>query len=703
MARVASKTVRKPRPATQAVAKAIHTEVVVAVSHSEALLATTTLADQPVPVATATAVLSEEQLAIANFVQTGTGNIVVRARAGTGKTYLLRRCIPLMLGKIAIAAYNRKIAREIKNKLAQDGVNAREWKDVEAGRDGVDVGTFHSYGYRVLRTALRGVRIEGGGRNGAGFNKFEVICERLKIGKPIQSLVRRAMERAQERLLELPKQDNQASVAAMQSAQRDVVVNFLRGLVAFEKPQWRDQMASIATFYERNGYLTEAQKRSASMGAKNAGQRLPKELIIGRENAPVIAAPTEEAAEVEGLDPRWFDLAKHYAFEADLPEDGSIEMQLLAAKMRGASIDRVRETLLRQCLELAAKAIHESAKMARETFRARRYVKGRGWVEAEEFTGVISYSEMLYLPLYYNLSIPQYDWVLVDEAQDSNEARREFARRMMKLTTRAMFVGDDRQAIYGWAGADNDALDRIISEFKCEVFPMTMTFRCGKAIVALAQQIVPDYRAADSNPEGLVDEITEQQFVEMELLATDAVICRNTAPLVRAAYKLIARGVACHVEGKDIGKQLLPLLYRWPHIKNTGPYLDKLIEYRDAEVAKLMQQKMEVAADGLTDRVATIEAIIEFLPKGSTLADVQAHVEKLFADTDEDAEAPDNLTLITAHRAKGLEFDRVFGLGVRKYMPSPWATQEWQKVQEENLEYVLKTRAIHAYYDVAVV
>jgi superfamily I DNA/RNA helicase len=58
--------------------------------------------------------------------------------------------------------------------------------------------------------------------------------------------------------------------------------------------------------------------------------------------------------------------------------------------------------------------------------------------------------------------------------------------------------------------------------------------------------------------------------------------------------------------------------------------------------------------------------------------------------------------LITVHRSKGLEFDRVFGWGVNKYMPSPYAKQEWQQVQERNLEYVLKTRAINHYFDVTV-
>ena len=51
------------------------------------------------------------------------------------------------------------------------------------------------------------------------------------------------------------------------------------------------------------------------------------------------------------------------------------------------------------------------------------------------------------------------------------------------------------------------------------------------------------------------------------------------------------------------------------------------------------------------------------------------------------------LTLSTVHKAKGLEFETVFILDFDKYMPSKWAAQDWQKVQERNLIYVAVTRA----------
>ena len=49
----------------------------------------------------------------------------------------------------------------------------------------------------------------------------------------------------------------------------------------------------------------------------------------------------------------------------------------------------------------------------------------------------------------------------------------------------------------GFAGASANALDELIDELQAEVLPLTMTWRCPKAVVRLAQRIVPDIEAAD--------------------------------------------------------------------------------------------------------------------------------------------------------------------------------------------------------------
>lgn len=117
---------------------------------------------------------------------------------------------------------------------------------------------------------------------------------------------------------------------------------------------------------------------------------------------------------------------------------------------------------------------------------------------------IIDFDDMIWLPLVRKLRMWQNDWVLVDEAQDTNPARRALARRMLSPGGRAVFVGDDRQAIYGFTGADGDALDLIRREFNARVLPLTVTHRCSKAVVAHARRWVDHIEAHETAPDGVV-------------------------------------------------------------------------------------------------------------------------------------------------------------------------------------------------------
>jgi superfamily I DNA/RNA helicase len=665
-----------------------HIEVVEPTPLLEQIASTTALT--PVSAPAPVELLSPEQLAIATEVRVGKGNILVVARAGTGKTYLLRKCVPLMRGSIAVCAYNRKIAKEMLKKLGDDGW-LRSWQQMIKNLPGCDVNTFHAFGFMIVRNVLKGIRLEGyeqarGNTKPAqaGFIKMRLIAERLEIPEPLYNVVRKAVEFGQN-----------------------------RGI----------------------GILTKLNDAKA-----------------------------------------WLALADHYALASELPEDGSV-----LAQMMGCDTADWRDGLLKLCLGYAIKAIKMSVDMATEKFTRERttgYGDKRKVVGIDHFTGVLTMNEMLYLPLVLDMPIPQYDWVLVDEAQDSNPLRREMARRMLKsklvermrtmgvdafevakrmgFTTprgepteegvetvqdwmvsrtkesigrnlyklctvlkckgeviigsmgRMMWVGDDRQAIYGFSGADNDALEQIGEQFECTQFPMTVTFRCCKAVVALVQGIVPDYKAANDNPLGEAKTISEADFHKLELITHreahqtgDAIICRNTAPLIALAYKLIARGVACHVEGREIGRNLIDLIERFRSVKTLLTLRDKIVEYRDKEIAILMGKDQEAQADILNDKAETVLAMIAGMPQGSRVDDLVAKINGLFKDMDDGLPAP-TVTLLTGHKAKGLEFTRVFAWGVRAFIPSKFAKKEWQLKQEENLEYVIYTRAIMSLINVTV-
>ena len=263
-----------------------------------------------------------------------------------------------------------------------------------------------------------------------------------------------------------------------------------------------------------------------------------------------------------------------------------------------------------------------------------------------------------------------------------------------------LFVGDRNQAIMGFTGAMNDSMDTIKRDFRCASLPLTVTRRCSKAVVRLAQTIVPTYTAHEDNIEGTVTSMSEDEFFALNLRpGLDTILCRNTAPLVRFAYKLIARGIAAKVEGRDIGSGLVKFVKRFRKAKTILQLTDAIDAYVSDQTAKLSKDKNYAELDRINEQVETVQAIMATLPDHASVAQLIADIEVLFVDAP-DGNVPNTVLLMTAHKSKGLEWERVFGLGNERYFPSPFAKQDWQLKQEDNLLYVLWTRAIDTYVDV---
>jgi DNA helicase II / ATP-dependent DNA helicase PcrA len=302
---------------------------------------------------------------------------------------------------------------------------------------------------------------------------------------------------------------------------------------------------------------------------------------------------------------------------------------------------------------------------------------------------VVDYDDMILFPLVKNLRVKfQKDLVIIDEYQDTSPTRQALARKFMKPTGRMVAVGDDRQAIYGFTGADNEALDRFVTHMRADVLPLTVTWRCPQAVVREAQKIVADIQCA-SDREGLVTSVDHETFSKMELLADDVILCRNTAPLVTMAYSLIRRGIACKVEGRAIGEGLLRLVNRW-QVTTVDAFILKLEVYRDREVQKAMAKMNEAKVEEINDRVETLLQVCAAVTarQQTSLGAVREFVTNLFAD-----DVTGVLTLATYHRSKGREWNRVFLLEHSARCPSRAARQAWQQRQEANLAYVAITRA----------
>lgn len=325
------------------------------------------------------------------------------------------------------------------------------------------------------------------------------------------------------------------------------------------------------------------------------------------------------------------------------------------------------------------------ADKARTFDLARRLLKLS--IEAATATAsVIDFDDMLYMPLLKDAPFYKSDWIFVDEAQDTNAVQLALLRRMLKPGGRLVAVGDPRQAIYGFRGADAAAMKNIATAFNCIELPLSISYRCAQSVVRLAQTIVPHIQAAPTAPEGEVVPETTCDRVKFE--PSDVIICRNTAPIVELAYNFIGKGQGCKVLGREIGQALTALVEKMD-AQTVDELLKNLDTYAAREMAKFEAKGQEQKAEAIKDKVDCIRAIASNLGEASrTIAQLIANISSMFSDDS----SRGILTLCTAHKSKGLEWDRVF-VYRPELMPSKWARQAWQQEQESNLQYVAWTRA----------
>ena len=298
--------------------------------------------------------------------------------------------------------------------------------------------------------------------------------------------------------------------------------------------------------------------------------------------------------------------------------------------------------------------------------------------EAPRATG-IDFADMVYLPLVRHWLTPVYELVVVDEAQDMTLAQLEIAQRVCR--GRFCVVGDDRQAIYAFRGADSGSLDRLKGKLQAEELPLTVTYRCGQSIVRRAQTLVPDIQAHPTNPEGCVDTCDYEHLLRLAQPG-DFILSRLNAPLVSLTLHLLRAGKRARMAGRDVGKGIHTLITK---LVTTGRLvtLEGLLGALDTWERKTVTQLASYGQSALIDRCRDQADMVRALAEEAiSLADLNSTCLYLFTD-DQDA---GQILCSSVHKAKGLEANRVYILQESLYRRG--ASRE-----EENIDYVATTRA----------
>ncbi len=292
-------------------------------------------------------------------------------------------------------------------------------------------------------------------------------------------------------------------------------------------------------------------------------------------------------------------------------------------------------------------------------------------------------ADMLYLPVRNGWLRKKFDVVIVDEAQDMNACQLEIALGVAK--SNIVVVGDDRQAIYRFAGADSGSLDRMKDALKATELPLNVTYRCGKNIVALAQRYVPDFVAAESNHDGSVEYLPQDKLIAAAQPG-DYILSRVNAPLVSVAMSLLRNGKRTKIAGRSIGEGLVNLVRKLKG-QSIPDLLRKISAWETKEINRIEQRyrgKLDSSAcvariEGVRDQAEMLASLTDGAPN---VAEVEARIVELF--TDNGLGEAGLVTCSSVHRAKGKEANRVFVLQNTLRQDTP---------EECNIIYVAYTRA----------
>ncbi len=299
--------------------------------------------------------------------------------------------------------------------------------------------------------------------------------------------------------------------------------------------------------------------------------------------------------------------------------------------------------------------------------------------------------------------------LFVDEYQDVNAAQLGLLKAWCGSEQDLCVVGDPDQAIYGWNGADPEAIRRFPEEFPGgRVLELRTNYRSTGEVLTIASAVLDrgqPLTAGGPVPDGPVPTLVayESDAVEATGVAERirlahrpgrrwsqiAVLARTNAQLAQFAGALQARGIPCRVLGDG-------MFLRKPHVSAA---IDGLERAPDSASLSAFAHDLRLSTDAdpaeagdLVDLAAMIEEYLstdEFASGHGFRGFVEANARAIEATG-----SGDSVELMTFHRAKGLEWPVVFLVGLEDgLVPIAHARDAAALDEERRLLYVACTRA----------
>lgn len=250
---------------------------------------------------------------------------------------------------------------------------------------------------------------------------------------------------------------------------------------------------------------------------------------------------------------------------------------------------------------------------------------------------------------YWSVSNPtiNFDFVLFDEAQDADGLMLDI---LSKQECQVIYVGDKHQQIYAWRGAVN-ALDKI----KANELYLTKSFRFGQPLADECKPILDvlgekkKFLGTDATTVVEYDDITStSQYANY-----DACLCRTNAEVVMTILELSKSNIPCstNIDSKSIIQTLFDMKELQDNTKDVDLSLSDVQLY-ETKNKKLNHRSWEEFVIFMNEFNSEPELAITFdIYMNYGLNDITKALDS--------AGKSGGITVTTAHKAKGLEWDSI--------------------------------------------
>ena len=109
----------------------------------------------------------------------------------------------------------------------------------------------------------------------------------------------------------------------------------------------------------------------------------------------------------------------------------------------------------------------------------------------------------------------------------------------INYNTRLIAVGDEKQSIYAFAGADTQSIRNLKRNFALEELPLNICYRCPENVIKIAQEIVPSIDWNHSRDDKGEVKFLQEEDLGSNIKANDVILARRNNDLVRLYKKLV--------------------------------------------------------------------------------------------------------------------------------------------------------------------